>query len=475
MNRSAIVTVFFSAALLSVLAPPSHAGERKLRTTAAASPFDDPPRGVILVIADDLGSDLVGSYGEIGLRTPHLDRLASQGTQFPLYFASASTCSPSRAALLTGLPSHQNGQYGIAHGASHFEQFETVRTLPGELAKAGAFVGWIGKTHVGPESIYPVHWTWDGDGRDVAGMAQGAANFLGRARGRPFLLIVGYVDPHRDFERSKVYGGAREIPYAASTVPIPPILPDRPPIRDDLAAYWQAISRFDQGVGALLAALSASGREDETLVILTSDNGAPFPGAKTNLTDAGIRLPFLVKQPVQIVRGVVCNALVSAYDVMPTALSWMRVALPDEVKLRGKSLLPILESPEPSGWNEIFASQSFHEVTMYYPMRAVRTRTHKLILNLASPLAFPLAEDIFASPTWQSIRYHVDARLGDRSLEAYRRRPAVELYDVVHDPGESRNLADAPAYALVVRDLTQRIRDWQEATHDPWFITSARD
>src|SRR5687768_2928004 len=84
------------------------------------------PRGIILLVADDLGSDLLGSFGEAPLRTPHLDRLAREGTQFPLAFASASTCSPSRSVLYTGLPSHANGQYGNAHGTSHFAQFDSV-------------------------------------------------------------------------------------------------------------------------------------------------------------------------------------------------------------------------------------------------------------------------------------------------------------------------------------------------------------
>jgi N-sulfoglucosamine sulfohydrolase len=440
-----------------------------------AEKFSEPPRGIILLVADDLGSDLLGSFGEAPLRTPHLDRFAREGTQFPLAFASASTCSPSRSVLYTGLPSHANGQYGIAHGMSHFAQFDSVATLPSILKRARFKIGWIGKTHVLPEKSYPVDWTWDGEGRDVMAMARAAKDFLASAKNRPFLLIVGYVDPHRPFGNNRDHPGVREIEYDPKAVAIPPSLTDRWPVRQEVSLYWQSISRLDQGVGALLETLRNSGREDETLVIFASDNGAPFPLAKTNLYDAGIRVPLVIRNPVQIRRNVVSNAMVSFADVFATILDWARVPKPDQKELRARSVLPILEETNPAGWNEIYASQSFHEVTMYYPMRAVRTRQHKLIVNLAFPLPFPIAGDVFDSDTWEGIIHHPEPSLGGRPLSQYIQRPRIELYDVIADPSESKNLAADSSQASVVRELEQRLRDWQERTADPWIVKAVHE
>ncbi len=455
-----------AAALIAALAT-----SRPAPVSSAPREFDEPARGVVLLVADDLGGDLLGTCGEPGLRTPHLDRLAARGTQFPLAFASSSTCSPSRASLYTGLPSHQNGQFGIAHGTSHFVQFDQVVTLPEASKAAGAFIGWIGKSHVLPSAKYPVDWEWDGDRRDVAAIGEAASDFFRAAEGAPFLLIVGFADAHRNFgAESMGRPGTREIENDPARVALPRALPDRAKVREEVALYWRAISRLDQAVGAASSALEASGRGDETLVVFTSDNGAPFPAGKTNLTDAGLRLPFVVCNPVQIRRGVVCEAMIVFTDVVPTVLEWMRVARPRASKAVGRSLLPILEQTSPPAWNEVYASQSFHEVTMYYPMRSVRTRTHRLIVNFANPLPFPIAEDVYASPTWQGILHHPDPTLGGRPLAEYIHRPRVELYDLGADPGETRNLAEEPAMGRIRRDLEERLREWQMRTDDPWFV-----
>jgi N-sulfoglucosamine sulfohydrolase len=302
------------------------------------------------------------------------------------------------------------------------------------------------------------------------GMAKAAREFFDSSKGKPFLLIVGYVDPHRKFGNNEEHPGVREIKYEPKAVAVPSHLRDQWPVRQELSLYWQSISRLDQGIGAILQSLRDSGREDDTLVFLASDNGAPFPGAKTNLYDAGIRLPLLVRNPMQIRRGIVSAAMVSFVDVFHTALDWVRLPQPDERIFRGRSLLPILEDPNPAGWNEIYASQSFHEVTMYYPMRAVRTRRHKLIVNLAHQLPFPIAEDLFESETWQGMIRDPSPRFQSRPLSSYLQRDRFELYDVLADPTEKRNLAADSSHAAILRDLQEKIRDWQKKTNDPWLI-----
>src|SRR5262249_3250287 len=162
-------------------------------------------------------------------------------------------------------------------------------------------------------------------------------------------------------------------------------------------------------------------------------NGIPFPGAKTTLYDAGLHLPLLVRSPAAQKHGLVNPNLVSWVDILPTILDWAGAKAP--ANLAGRSLLPILESekrlPE---WETVFGSHQCHEVTMYYPMRTVRTPRYQYLLNLAHPLEFPFASDIYGSPTWQGVLKRGDKKLGQRDLATFLNRPREELYDLDKDP-----------------------------------------
>jgi N-sulfoglucosamine sulfohydrolase len=136
--------------------------------------------------------------------------------------------------------------------------------------------------------------------------------------------------------------------------------------------------------------------------------------------------------------------------------------------LPGRSLLPVLEKEHPQGWDAVFASHQFHEVTMYYPMREVRTRKYAYILNLAHPLEFPHASDLWASPTWQGILKRGDAKMGECDVKSYLHRPKEELYDLEKDPHELKNVAGDPAYAKVLAELRAELSDWRKKTNDPW-------
>ncbi len=332
----------------------------------AAAPLHAANRNVVLLVADDLGLQL-GCYGDKAAKTPHLDALAKRGVRFSHAFAAVSSCSPSRSTLYTGLHTHTSGQYGLAHAVHNFHTKPNVKSLPAYLRAAGYRTGIIGKTHVVPQSVYD----WDAEirasGRNGAQMAKQAATFLRDCGDRPFCLVLGYTDPHRaqkGFANDGNYPGIEKMTFSPKDVPVPDHLPDLPAVRADLADYYESVSRLDQGVGHLLKLLETTGREKDTLVIFLSDNGIPFPGAKTTLYDAGIRLPLLVCSPRQTKRGVVNAAMVSWIDVLPTVLDWAGVKRP--AALQGRSFLPILEEESPKGWDEVYGSHTFHEVTMYF-------------------------------------------------------------------------------------------------------------
>src|SRR3984893_6312034 len=227
------------------------------------------PRNILLIIADDQGYDLSCCGGKV--KTAVLDNLAANGTLFTQGYATVSSCSSSRATLYTGLYSHTNGMYGLAHDVHNFSLLDDVKTLPWMLKQAGFRTALVGKKHVKPDALLPYD-AWlapEQPGiRDVAFMAHEAGRWIKGQSDAPFFLTVGYSDPHRDAVN---FGNTRDWPevkrqiYAPSDVLIPTHLPDLPGVRADLAQYYESVSRLDSGVGILLHELQASGHADDTL------------------------------------------------------------------------------------------------------------------------------------------------------------------------------------------------------------------
>ncbi len=445
----------------------------------------NPRRNVLLLISDDQGRDVIGCYGNPVIKTPNQDRLAEGGVRFINAFATVASCSPSRATILTGMYQHTNGQYGLAHETHNQHTFDAVESMPLLLARRGYRTALIGKDHVKPLGVYGFQKNMPGTqgNRDVADMARKARAIFAERDERPFFLVIGYADPHREgrgaenrltgewkgFANEPEYPGVEKITYNPVQVLVPPFLPDQPEVRQELAEYYEAVSRLDQGIGLVMKALEETGQLEHTLIIYLSDNGIPFVGAKTTLYDAGLHLPLIVRAPRQKKRGLVNNAMVSWIDIAPTVIEWAGFTVPRRVE--GRSFLPILEEENSPGWDIVYGSHTMHEVTMYYPMRAVRTRQYKLIWNLAHPLEYPQADDLWHSPTWQGVLRRGDERMGGRKAAAYLHRPEYELYDIEHDPHEFTNLAGDSAYAKVLAELQGHVRKMMEETHDPWMIT----
>jgi N-sulfoglucosamine sulfohydrolase len=459
--------LLLSLALALAFALPSDAAERK---------------NVLLLIADDLGMQ-VGCYGDAVAKTPNIDALAKGGTRFSHGFASVSSCSPSRATLLTGMPTHQCGQYGLAHATHNAHSFRTVRGLPALLAPAGYKSGVIAKLHVQPKEVYPFDVEIPGNGRNPVQIAEQTKKFIADCGDKPFFLLVGFTDPHR---AAKGFANDMKFPpevpvvkFDPKTLPVPYHLPDTPDVRADLAQYYQSVARLDHGIGLVLKELENAKQLDNTLVIFLSDNGIPFPGAKTTLYDAGVHLPLIVRKPGQKT-GVTCSAMASWTDITPTVLDWCGVkpapAGKKPYELPGRSLLPLLEKETADGWDRVFASHQYHEVTMYYPVRMIRIRQYKYLLNLAHPLEFPQAGDIWESPSWQGILKRGDKFMGKREVKKFLNRPKEELYDLDKDPNELNNLLadptwrDNPANETTYAVLKNWLAEWRKKTNDPWLI-----
>lgn len=454
---------------------------------AAAQP------NIVLVVADDMSPD-AGCYGNSAIRTPHLDRLAAEGVRMTHAFCTTASCSASRSVLLTGLQNHANAQYGHEHSYHHFRTYDNLKSLPVHLSEAGYRTARIGKLHVGPPEVYRFDHELPGNARSAIDMANRCRDLFAQSSDKPFFLYFCTADPHRDGQqvpgdplgtnsfgnRAKAYSGETSVTYNPADVQVPAFLPDSPTSRAELAQYYQSISRVDQGLGRLVELLKETKQYDRTLVVFTSDHGMAFPGAKTNLYDPGMHIPLVLRGPgvpqAKTGPGQTCAAMVSMPDITATLLDFAGAlpkpeAKPKQPALHGRSFQEALKSEQPADWDEVYASHTFHEITMYYPMRVVRTRTHKLIWNIAHPLPFPFASDLWEAPTWQAaFKQGPEAKYGQRTVKAYMQRPPFELYDLKNDPAESQNLAQNPAHAELLASLKAKLKAFQTRTNDPWLL-----
>ena len=421
-------------------------------------------RNVVLMIADDLGREL-GCYGDSAAKTPNIDALAAQGTRFSHAFCTTASCSPSRSVMFTGLHNHANGQLGLAHAEHNFHQRPGTTNIFRLLKTAGWRTAIIGKKHVLPEEAYRVDFEPKVNPRNSTAMGKQAGEFF--AKDGQFFAVIGFTDPHR--ARSNFANDGKGAPkppsfFDAKDMKPRAWLPDVPEVRADFADYYAAVSRLDQGVGEVMKALKNSGKESDTLVLFISDNGPPFPGAKCGLYDPGVHLPFIMMRPNGPANA--SSATMTTWcDLTPTILDWVQIKA--NVNFHGRSVLnpDSLSSSDPG---TVFLSHTFHEITMFYPMRAIRTGSHKLIWNLAHELPFPIAQDQRNSPSWEWVQKNKPTMLGKRSFAVFAKRPEFELYDLTTDPDEVKNLAGDPASKPVYDELLKRLKRFQKETGDPF-------
>jgi len=436
---------------------------------------------IILFVSDDHGTDALGSYGNPVIKTPNLDKLAAEGVRFTDAYCTSASCTASRSVILTGLYGHATGSYGHAHDYHHFSTYDTIRSLSNRLSEAGYLTARIGKYHVAPESVYKFDEVLEADPRNTVEMADKCQEVL--KSDKPFFLYFCTDDPHRghpftpnSWNTPNSFGNKKEgykdvetVVYNPDDVIVPDFLPDTKESREEIAQYYQSISRIDQGFGKLMQHLKDAGKLDNTIVFYISDNGIAFPGAKTTVYEPGIKLPCIIKDPFKGNKGSVNHSKISWVDLTPTILDMAHVPF-NPKDFHGRSFNSIIDKENPEEWNQIRASHTFHEITMYYPMRVVIDKNYKLIWNIAYPLEYPFASDLWASSTWQSIYRNNVEIYGQRKVKDYLFHPEFELFNLDKDPGELNNLALNPEYKTLLEDLKLKMKTFQRDTKDPWLI-----
>jgi len=385
----------------------------------------------------------VQPYG-YAVPTPRIQGLAEQGILFRQAFCAASTCSASRACLLTGQYAHTNGMLGLAHRGWSLHDY--THHIVHTLRTVGYHSTLIGEQHISkrPDVIGYDRVVKISTSR-VADVAPVTIDILRNAPAEPFFLSVGFFETHREFFQP-VAGDEHYVR--------PPVnLPDTAETRADMAAFTASARSLDRGVGAVLDALDDTGLARNTLVICTTDHGIAFPGAKATLTDRGIGVMLILRGPGGFAGGKASDALVSHIDLFPTVCDVLGIDHPDW--LQGRSLMPIVTGVEEEVRDAIFAEGTYHAA--YEPQRAIRTPRWKLVRRFGDR-RLPVLPNIDDSPSKQVWLDHGYAE---------REQAPLQLYDLVFDPNEACNVADRPEHAPVVEHLTTRLERWMRGTGDP--------
>ena len=494
---------------------------------------DAAPRNIVVYVADDLSPDL-GCYGNRVIQTPHIDSLAKESTLYRYAYATTASCSASRSVILTGLHNHLNGQLGHLHNYHNFTAQPWVQSLPVLLGRQGYRTARVGKLHVGSDEVFAFDEAIPFTSYNPIRLAERSREFIHRDSDQPFFLYLATAAPHRSstvatelpYQPNRFHNlpKGKENPdlpspveYSPDQVVVPSFLPDTPTCRAELAQYYQAVSRVDQGLGHLCQILKEAGHWDDTLILVTSDHGMAFAGAKTTVYEPGLRIPFLVRDPYQAsTQGVVSDAMVSLLDITPTLVDyaggldsetnqpkanqvvgltqekhapkkWQWVTPPEGVPLvpgaepgamkwvpytfHGRSLLPTLGKTHSTGWDSITASHTFHEIQNYYPMRVYQDRQYKLIWNIAYQLPFPFSTDLWVSPTWQTeYEKGPETMYGFHTVAEVMQHAKFELFDMQKDPDEKINLANDPESQEILQRYIKKIKAFQREAGDPWIM-----
>jgi N-sulfoglucosamine sulfohydrolase len=388
--------------------------------------------GILVIAADDLGTQL-GSYGDLTIPTPNIDALAARGARFTRAYVTQPSCSSSRAAFLTGLYPHQNGQLGLAHmGFGMTQDWPVMPRLLKE--QRGYFTALAGKLHVAPASAFEFFddlaaesappWTLD-----IDRVGEKVASYFKRAEGAPFYIQIDLADTHPPFVRQ--HGGLPAAPISADQVSPFSWSPGAAP--QEVANYYNSISRLDSIVGRIVDELRKAGRLESTLIVIWSDNGPAFARAKTTLYEAGTRIPLIIAGP-GVTPGQVRDELVSMVDIMPTVLQMAGARMPvSSEHYAGQDLGPLLRAAA-TDWREyLFTEVNFHTPQMWAPARAVTNGRWKLI-------------------------HHLPA--GDAPAQ-------IQLFDLENDPDERHDLAQLPEHEALRGELLAALTQWRVRTADP--------
>lgn len=404
----------------------------------------------LVVVGDDMTYTDAGCYGSPDVRTPTLDRLAEEGMKFANCFTSTAMCAPTRHQLYTGLFPVRSGGY-----PNHSRVRDGTKSFPHFLGDLGYRVGLAGKSHVAPSECFPFEIVTGSEFE--TDLIRG---FLDRDSNQPFCLFFCSKEPHQPWNRGDPHL------YDPSTITVPPYLVDVPETREMLVKYFAEITYLDGQLDSALNLLDEAGHRENTIVVFLSEQGSNFPHCKWTCYDTGLRASCVVRWPGHIGAGSETDAMIQYVDILPTLIE---AAGGDPVEgLDGKSFLGVLKG-ETDDHREVTygvqTTRSINNGSLNYPIRSIRTITHKYIWNLNHTSRFEntVTKLHMLDPWRREAKTNPAAK---KLLEAYSVRPAEELYDVREDPYELHNLATNPQNRPLMNSLRERLVEWMDEQGD---------
>ncbi|QDS87893.1 Arylsulfatase [Rosistilla ulvae] len=425
---------------------------------------------VIVFIADDVSWNDFGCYGNPQARTPNIDRLAAGGLRLDQAYLTASSCSPSRASMITGRYPHNNGPASELH----LPIAANLPWFPERLRDAGYYTALSGKNHMSVgklepgQSARPKAFDLIDRGRNKNN-GGGHANWVriakDRPRDKPFFFWYAAYDAHRAWDGDRQWDAKKYGPrHTPESVRVPKFLVDDLPTRQDLASYYNEVTRFDYFVGEVVQELAEQKVLDNTLILVLADNGRPFPRAKTRLHDSGMKTALVAHWPATIKPGEVSDSLVSAIDIAPTVLSVAGAEIPETVQ--GVSMLPLFSDPSATIRRYAFSEHNWHDFEAHG--RSIRDGRFLFIQNNRPQFPWQGPADSVNSPSHEQLRLQRDGnKLTAAQQDVFTApRPAEELYLVDADPDQLNNLIDDKRYAADADRLRKLLDEWSVATGD---------
>ncbi|ADY53944.1 sulfatase [Pseudopedobacter saltans DSM 12145] len=446
---------------------------------------------VLFIIADDLSYPYASAYGNKMISTPGFDYVANKGALFKNAFVTSPGCSPSRASILTGLYPWELKEAGT-HASSFPKEF---KVYPDILKETGYHTGYTGKgwgpgdwtvsdritNPAGPEynqlKLEPPH-----SGISNIDYTANFKDFLDkRKEGQPFCFWLGTLEPHRPFENMS---WTKENLNLSNAV-VPGFLPDNEIVRGDLLDFAVEVQWFDSHIMKCINELKNRGLFDNTIVIVTADNGMAFPKAKANCYDAGIHVPLAICWGNNIKPQQVIDELVSLVDVAPTLMDV--IGINSKIKYSGTSLLPLLKGVKHHPQKMVFAGRERHSFSRFenkgYPMRCIRTENYLLIHNY-EPERWPAGDpteikngklakahqayyDIDDAPSKEYLlENYKDPAVEKYFKSATSKRPEFELFDIRNDEDCMTNLASEKRYTKILYEMKKMLNNKLQETKD---------
>ncbi|MCT4646678.1 MAG: sulfatase [Carboxylicivirga sp.] len=434
---------------------------------------------ILLLHADDMSWRDCEPYGNPDVITPNITRLAEQGMTFNNMHTSTAMCAPTRMQLYTGIYPVRNGAY-----PNHSAVYDGTKSLVHHFEKLDYRVALIGKVHHEPFRSFPFEFLGgrhhdNGKGQDID--LERIKPILNQAK--PFFLVVSSNQPHSPWNR----GDASQ--YDKKKISVPEYMVDCEKTRNDLVNYYAEITYTDSLLGVCMNYLEEAGKEDNTIVIFTSEQGSSFPFAKWTCYDLGLKTAFVIKWPEMIKAGTNNSALAQYVDIVPTLLDAVGGNLFDvssagvsEIKSKsgfdGESFLDILLQKKHKHRNYVYGihtTRGIYSGSVCYPIRSVRNQRYKYILNLNSSSVFHNMVTTRKDGIYES---WLDETNGDGKKQSYvakyHKRPKEELYDILSDPYELTNLADSTILNKVKFELRRELFKWMKQQGDEGINTELK-